>query len=55
MTANNKLTVRLPADLDQSLSEQAKKEDLSKNQAIKAAVRKWLAEKRVQDRDTEGR
>lgn len=51
MTANNKLTVRLPADLDQSLSEQARKEDMSKNQAIKAAVRKWLAERKAQDDD----
>lgn len=45
------ITVRLPADLDQSLSEQARKEDLSKNQAIKAAVRKWLAERKAQEDD----
>lgn len=45
MTANNKLTVRLPADLDEKLTERAKEEDMSKNQAIKAAVRKWLREK----------
>lgn len=40
------ITVRLPEDLDSELAERAKKEDLSKNQAIKAAVRKWLREKR---------
>lgn len=45
MTANNKLTVRLPADLDEKLTERAKEEDMSKNQAIKAAVRKWLRDK----------
>ena len=39
-------TVRLPDDLDRQLTERAKEEDLSKNQAIKAAVRKWLREKR---------
>lgn len=38
-------TIRLPDDLDKQLTERAKKEDLSKNQAIKAAVRKWLREK----------
>ncbi len=45
MTANVKLTVRLPADLNEKLTERAKKEDISKNQAIKAAVRKWLKDK----------
>ena len=40
------ITVRLPADLDEKLTERAKEEDMSKNQAIKAAVRKWLREKR---------
>ncbi len=45
MTANVKLTVRLPADLDEKLTERAKEEDMSKNQAIKAAVRKWLKDK----------
>ena len=39
------ITVRLPADLDEKLTERAKEEDMSKNQAIKAAVRKWLREK----------
>ena len=39
------VTVRLPADLNENLTERAKKEDISKNQAIKAAVRKWLKEK----------
>lgn len=39
------ITVRLPADLDEKLTERAKEEDMSKNQAIKAAVRKWLKEK----------
>ena len=39
------ITVRLPADLDEKLTERAKKEDISKNQAIKAAVRKWLRDK----------
>ncbi len=39
------ITVRLPADLNEKLTERAKKEDISKNQAIKAAVRKWLKEK----------
>lgn len=43
--ANVKLTVRLPADLDEKLTERAKEEDMSKNQAIKAAVRKWLKDK----------
>lgn len=50
-----KWTIRLPDDLDKQLTDQAKKEDLSKNQAIKVAVRKWLAEKKVQKGDTEGR
>lgn len=45
MTVNVKLTVRLPADLNEKLTERAKKEDISKNQAIKAAVRKWLKDK----------
>ena len=45
MTTNVKLTVRLPADLNEKLTERAKKEDISKNQAIKAAVRKWLKDK----------
>ena len=45
MTANVKLTVSLPADLNEKLTERAKKEDISKNQAIKAAVRKWLRDK----------
>lgn len=45
MTDNVKLTVRLPADLDEKLTERAKEEDMSKNQAIKAAVRKWLKDK----------
>ena len=45
MTANVKLTVRMPADLDEKLTERAKEEDMSKNQAIKAAVRKWLKDK----------
>ena len=45
MTANVKLAVRLPADLNEKLTERAKKEDISKNQAIKAAVRKWLKDK----------
>ncbi len=44
-------TIRLPDDLDKQLTEQARKEDLSKNQAIKAAVRKWLAEKKAQEDD----
>ena len=39
------IIVRLPADLDEKLTERAKEEDMSKNQAIKAAVRKWLREK----------
>ena len=39
-------TIRLPDDLDRQLTERAKEEDLSKNQAIKAAVRKWLKEKK---------
>lgn len=39
------ITVRLPADLNEKLTERAKKEDISKNQAIKAAVRKWLRDK----------
>ena len=45
MAANVKLTVRMPADLDEKLTERAKEEDMSKNQAIKAAVRKWLKDK----------
>ena len=39
-------TIRLPDDLDRQLTERAKEEDLSKNQAIKAAVRRWLKEKK---------
>ena len=39
-------TVRLPDDLDRQLTERAKEEDLSKNQAIKAAVRRWLKDKK---------
>lgn len=46
-----KWTIRLPDDLDKQLAEQARKEDLSKNQAIKAAVRKWLAERKAQEDD----
>lgn len=32
-------TVRMPPDLAQALAEYAKREDMSKNQAIKKAVR----------------
>ena len=46
---NKTLTVRLPADLDDMLTKWAKENDLSKNQVIKAAIRKLLKEQREKD------
>lgn len=46
---NKTLTVRLPADLDNALTKWAKENDLSKNQVIKAAIRKLLKEQREKD------
>ena len=36
------ITARLPDELDEQLAEYAKREDMSKNQAIKKAVRLLL-------------
>lgn len=45
MTALKKMTVRLLPDLDAELTDYAKREDISKNQAIKKAVRGLLKSK----------
>lgn len=44
MTAKIKTTIRLPVELDRQLTKYAKAEDISKNQALKKAVRELLRE-----------
>lgn len=39
-------TVRLPDDLDKQLTEYAKVEEMSKNQVVKRAIKKFLEEKK---------
>lgn len=45
MTANIKTTVRFPPELDKQLTEYAKKEELSKNQVIKKALRDLFSQR----------
>lgn len=39
-------TVRLPDDLDKQFTEYAKVEEMSKNQVVKRAIKKFLEEKK---------